>query len=109
METLMLSDQYRDYIVQAAKPKVESSRYQQQAPSIDPSTLDPKYVAIYEYISGLLEGAAYEDGSICQASTNGMAYYGLKMYEASQALIPNPLTITLNGQKFTEQYSIFFA
>lgn len=82
METLMLSEQYRDYIVAAATPKV-AAQYNQQAPAIDPTTLDPKYLAVYDYVAGLLEGASYLDGSVCQASMNGMAYYALKVYEAS--------------------------
>lgn len=106
MDTLFLSDQYREYIVGQAQVGASN---QANAPAIDPSTLSGQYLNTFNFVSGLLQGSSYMSDGICAASLNGMVYYGLKVYQSTQSVVPNPLLATINGQKLSEQYAIFFA
>jgi hypothetical protein len=64
----------------------------------------------YNCVDGFLAGSAYNNNQVCNAAVSGMAYYGLKTYQATSAgIVPNPIAMSIDSTGLTQQYSIFYA
>ena len=80
-ETLAKSDQYRSAIDKMTSVKTSEHTVERSSsiPGVNPSSLSPKYRAIYYYATGFLKGSSYSGNSVCSDTLNGLAYYSLKM------------------------------
>lgn len=73
------------------------------------SDLQGDYKKVYNFLAGALDGASFYGNGECKTALNGIAYYGLDMFQNRQAYNPTKtFKFGFASQKFTEKASTFW-